>query len=134
MKQGGWEITLAAEVTAARAQAFVWGVHDCALWSFGVVRALSGGPDHAAKWRGKYTTAAGAERVRRRLGWADMAQAGTALMGPALDSPALAQRGDLVVDADRQSFGICVGAAAVFLAPDGLTERPITSCAMAWRV
>jgi hypothetical protein len=134
MKRGAWEITLAAEVTAARSKTFVWGVHDCSLWSFGVVRALSAGPDHAALWRGKYTTAAGAERIRRRLGWADMAEAGTALMGQPLDSVALAQRGDLVVDADRRAFGICVGAVAVFLAPDGLTERPITSCSMAWRV
>lgn len=134
MKVQGWEYLLSVEIVHARAKRFVWGVHDCSLWSFGVVRALSGGSDHAALWRGKYTTAAGAERIRRRLGWADMAEAGAALMGPPLDSVALAQRGDLVVDVDRRAFGICIGAVAVFLAPDGLTERPITCCAMAWRV
>ena len=69
----------------------------------------------------------------RRLGWASMPEAGVALLGVPLADVRLAQRGDLVLSPDTTSFGVCLGAQVAFLAPEGLTLRPLTSCAMAWR-
>jgi hypothetical protein len=133
MKVSGWEGVLAAAVEAARTRAFVWGAHDCATWAFDLRRDLTGGDDTAALWRGRYRTARGAARVLRRLGWSSMREAGTALLGMPLADVRLAQRGDLVLDPDATSFGVCLGARVAFLAPEGLALRALTSCTLAWR-
>lgn len=44
-----------------------WGDCDCFLWPADWVR-LSGWPDPAAAWRGRYRTALGASRIVRRAG------------------------------------------------------------------
>jgi hypothetical protein len=134
MKVAGWETVLAAAVDDARTRSFNWGTHDCATWAFDLRRELTGGDDTAALWRGRYRTARGAARVMRRLGWASMRQAGTALLGTPLADVRLAQRGDLALSPDSTSFGVCLGAQVAFLAPEGLTLRPLTSCALAWRI
>lgn len=134
MKVTGWETVLAAAVESARTRSFTWGTHDCATWAFDLRRELSGGDDTAALWRGRYRTARGATRVMRRLGWTSMSEAGTALLGTPLANVRLAQRGDLVLSSDATSFGVCLGAQVAFLAPEGLTLRALSSCALAWRV
>jgi hypothetical protein len=96
-------------------------------------RDLLGGDDTAALWRGRYRTARGAARVMRRLGWTSMSEAGTTLLDASLADVRLSQRGDLVLSPDATSFGVCLGAQVAFLAPEGLTLRPLTSCALAWR-
>jgi hypothetical protein len=133
MKIAGWEAVLAASVEHARIHTFIWGTHDCATWAFDLRRDLTGGEDTAALWRGRYRTARGAARVMRRLGWASMPEAGVALLGMPLANVRLAQRGDLVLSPDATSFGVCLGAQVAFLAPEGLTLRPLSSCALAWR-
>jgi hypothetical protein len=133
MKVTGWEVLLAAAVEDARTRAFVWGVHDCAIWAFDLRRDLRGGDDTVALWRGRYRTARGAVRVMRRLGWSSMREAGTALLGTPLANVRLAQRGDLVLSPDATSFGVCLGAQVAFLAPEGLTLRALQSCTLAWR-
>ncbi|TCO68505.1 DUF6950 family protein [Rhodovulum euryhalinum] len=133
MRAPGWEGRLAAAVEAARARPFAWGEHDCATWAFGVRRELTGGPDLAAAWRGRYRTAPGAARVLRRLGWSSMAEAGRALLGPPRATVRQAGRGDLVLDGEGAAFGVCLGARAAFLAPEGLSFRPLGSCSLAWR-
>ena len=133
MKVAGWETILAAAIEAARGRDFVWGTHDCATWAFDLRRELTGGDDTAALWRGRYRTARGAARVMRRLGWDSMPEAGVALLGMPLADVRLAQRGDLVLSPDATSFGVCLGAQVAFLAPEGLTLRALTSCALAWR-
>jgi hypothetical protein len=133
MKVTGWEVLLAAAVDDARTRSFNWGTHDCATWAFELRRDLLGGDDTAALWRGRYRTARGAARVMRRLGWTSMSEAGVALLGMPLANVRLAQRGDLVLSPDATSFGVCLGAQVAFLAPEGLTLRALTSCALAWR-
>jgi hypothetical protein len=133
MKVTGWEVLLAATVDDARTRSFTWGTHDCATWAFDLRRDLTGGDDTAALWRGRYRTARGAPRVMRRLGWANMSEAGIALLGVPLVNVRLAQRGDLVLSPYASSFGVCLGAQVAFLAPEGLTLRALTSCALAWR-
>lgn len=129
----GWELRLADAIDAARGMEFQWGVHDCAVWAFDVRRALTG-KDDAAAWRGRYSTATGAQRVLRHLGWGSLADGATALLGAPLATPLMAQRGDIVLGGDAPAFGVCVGVEAAFLLPTGLTGLPMREVAMAWRV
>ena len=130
----GWEGILAEAIDAARDRPFRWGRHDCAIWAFDLRRAIAGGHDVAALWRGRYTTARGAVRVMRRLGWQSLEAAGRDLLGEPLPSLHLAQRGDLVLADTGLGFGVCLGARAAGIAPSGLVLVPISACALAWRV
>jgi hypothetical protein len=134
MRVCGWTSVLAARLEAAQSQPFAWGCHDCATWAFDLRRDLTGGPDHAARWRGRYRTARGAYRVMRRLGWESLEGLGRDLLGDPLATPLLAQRGDLVLGGEDPAFGICTGARAAFVAPKGLTQLPLASCSLVWRV
>jgi cell wall-associated NlpC family hydrolase len=132
-RRSGWERRLVAAVEVARDQPFCWGRHDCATLAFDLRRDLTGGYDVAALWRGRYTTALGAVRVMRRLGWQSLEAAGRDLLGEPLSSVHLAQRGDLVLANTGHGFGICLGARAAGIAPEGLVVVPLSSCALAWR-
>ena len=127
-----WERLLAAAIDTARAKPFVWGVHDCPTFAFETRMLLTGGEDIAALWRGRYTTALGGERVMRRLGWVSLEEMGRALLGEPRPSVLLAQRGDIVLADTGLGFGICTGASAVGMAPEGLVTVPPTSCWIAW--
>ncbi len=130
MRLPGWDAALVEEIDRARGLAFAWGQHDCATWAFDVRRRLTG-QDAAAAWRGRYGTAAGSVRVMRRLGWRTLPAMGCGLLGDPIQ-PLCAQRGDIVIC--EGAFGVCAGAVAVFVAPMGLTERPMKDASMAWRV
>ena len=95
---------------------------------------LTGGEDVAALWRGRYTTALGGQRVMRRLGWASLEEIGRALLGELRPAVLLAQRGDIVLADTGLGFGICTGASAVGMAPEGLVTVPLTSCRLAWPI
>ncbi len=133
-RRPGWERHLAEAIEAARDRPFCWGRHDCAIWAFDLRRDLAGGFDVSALWRGRYTTARGAVRVMRRLGWSSLEMAGRDLLGEPLPSVQLAQRGDLVLANTGLGFGVCLGARAAGIAPEGLVLVPLSSCALAWRV
>lgn len=133
MRLEGWEVRLAKAIEAARDTPFEWGQHDCATWVSDVRRDLTG-LDAAAEWRSRYRTERGAARMMRRLGWQRISDGVTGVLGAPLATPLLAQRGDVVLAGADDALGVCLGAVAVFLAPDGLTERPITACRLAWRV
>lgn len=129
-----WERHLASALTTARATPFVWGRHDCATWVFELRTSLTGGPDTAARWRGRYTTGFGAALILRRLGWSSLEEMGRDLLGESLPTPQLAQRGDILLGGDPTSFGICTGRSGAFLTPDGLTDLPLSTCRLAWRI
>lgn len=129
-----WEQHLAAAIEAAGARGFVWGANDCATFAFETRAVLIDGEDIAARWRGRYTTALGSLRVMRRLGWESLEAMGRDLLGPPLATPLLAQRGDLVLGGEDPAFGVCCGAEAAFVAPEGLTLLPLTACSIGWRV
>ena len=129
-----WERLLAAAIDTARAKPFVWGVHDCPTFAFETRMILTGGEDVAALWRGRYTTALGGQRVMRRLGWASLVEMGMALLGDPRSTVLLAQRGDLVLADSGLGFGICTGASAVGMAPEGLVTVPLTSCRLSWPI
>lgn len=128
-----WEQLLAAAITEARTRPFAWGQHDCATWAFDLRRDLTGGQDHATLWRGRYRTPGGCQRVLRRLGWKTLEDGGRALLGEPLPDPRLAQRGDIVLGGEPEAFGVCIGARAAFVAPEGLVTLPLSSCRLAWR-
>jgi hypothetical protein len=129
-----WEQRLWAAIDAARDLPFAWGHHDCATWAFDLRRDLTGGEDVAAQWRGRYSTPLGARRIMRKLGWQDIEAMGRDLLGAPLATPLLAQRGDLVLGGEERAFGVCTGARAAFVSPDGLVQLPLARCALAWRV
>lgn len=129
-----WERLLVAAIDTARAQPFVWGVHDCPTFAFETRMILTGGDDIAALWRGRYTTALGGERVMRRLGWASLEDMGHALLGAPRRGVLFAQRGDIVLADTGLGFGICTGAEAVGMAPEGLVTVPLPSCRLSWPV
>jgi len=129
-----WERLLAAAIDTARAKPFVWGVHDCPTFAFETRMILICGEDVAALWRGRYTTAIGGERVMRRLGWASLEDMGRALLGEPRPSVLLAKRGDIVLADTGLGFGVCTGASAVGMAPEGLVTVPLMSCRLAWSV
>jgi hypothetical protein len=134
MRSPIWERLLAEAVEDARDRPFRWGRHDCATFAFDLRRDLAGGHDVAALWRGRYTTARGAVRVMRRLGWQSLEAAGRDLLGEPLPSVPLAQRGDLVLANTGLGFGVCLGARVAGMAPEGLVLAPLLSCAFAWRI
>ena len=129
-----WERRLAEAVEAARAKTFVWGLHDCPTFAFETRMILTGGGDVAALWRGRYTTALGGERVKRRLGWASLEEMGRSLLGEPRPSVLLAGRGDIVLADTGLGFGICTGASAVGMAPEGLVTVPLSCCQLAWPI
>jgi hypothetical protein len=129
-----WERLLAAAIDTARVRPFVWGIHDCPTFAFETAMILTGGEDTAALWRGRYTTAFGGERVMRRLGWASLEGMGRALLGEPRPTVLLAQRGDIVLADTGLGFGICTGASAVGMAPEGFANVPLTSCRLAWPI
>ena len=129
-----WERRLAAAIDTARAKPFIWGLHDCPTFAFETRMILTGGADIAALWRGRYTTALGGARVMRRLGWASLAEMGMALLDEPRPAVLLAQRGDIILADTGLGFGICNGATAVGMAPEGLVTVPLTSCRLAWPI
>ena len=129
-----WERLLAAAIVTAGAKPFVWGLHDCPTFAFETRMMLTGGEDVAALWRGRYTTALGGARVMRRLGWSSLEEMGHALLGEPRASVLSAQRGDIVLADTGLGFGICTGASAAGMAPEGLVSVPLTACRVAWPV
>jgi hypothetical protein len=129
-----WERRLVEAVDIARAKPFAWGDHDCASFAFETRTILTGGEDVAALWRGRYTTALGAQRVMRRLGWASIEAMGRSLLGEPRETPLLAQRGDIVLAETGLGFGVVIGATAAGISSDGLSFAALTSCQLAWAV
>ncbi len=64
LKTLGWEDRLAQYLLDCTQLAFVWGMHDCALFAAGAVQAMTG-HDLGAIFRGQYNDALGAERALR---------------------------------------------------------------------
>lgn len=129
-----WERLLGAAIDTARARPFFWGLHDCPTFAFETRMMLTAGEDVAALWRGRYTTAIGGHRVMRRFGWASLEAMGRALLGDPRPAVLLAQRGDIVLADTGLGFGVCAGATAVGMAPEGLVTVRLTSCQLAWPI
>lgn len=130
-----WPKILAEKIQDARGKPFAWGTHDCALWAFEVVAALTG-IDHVAEVRGTYDSREGALRCLASTWGCGLEDSVTLLLGEPLPSPLYAQRGDVVSigTGDGPALGICLGADLVFVSADGLALRSITDVIRGWRV
>lgn len=129
----GWEQRLDEAVQMAFQRPFEWSVHDCPTWAFGVRASLTG-IDDTPLWRGQYQSLLSGLRLMRRLGWADYAAMGMALLGPARAFPLTGQRGDIALGSLRTGFGVVLGAQVIGLSPNGPVRIPLEGCAMVWRV
>lgn len=91
-----WPERFAAYIARHRGTPFAWGVHDCVLFAAGNVQAITGQWPLSMQW----PDAAAAARLLRRLGGLESAVDGVL---PRLSSPALAQRGDILLVHGAQS-------------------------------
>lgn len=131
-----WPERLARFVEARRSRPFRWGENDCALFAADWVREATG-RDPAAAFRGRYATAAGAVRALKRYGAGDLIATWTALEGAPLESPRLAQRGDVVAveSGEGAALSICLDERIAVVTPDGgLGFLPLSAAVVAWRV
>ena len=134
-----WPERLDAYLAQTSAQAFAWGVNDCALFACAAIEAMTG-VDPAAELRGRYNTRAGALRVLRTEGGGLDVVAGNLAAQHGFEEikPALAQRGDLVLLDTEDGPALAIvghdGMNAVCAGPQGMTRVPVLSCRRAWAV
>jgi hypothetical protein len=109
VRQWDWERRLHRYIAATQATPFALGQQDCALWALGAVDAMCG-TALAAPFVGTYDTLDGARAVFAARGWAAVADAAAALVGPRLAHVALAQRGDVLClpPRDAEPLGIAM--------------------------
>lgn len=81
-------------VDSRKDTAFKWGTNDCCLFTADAVIAM-GGPDLAAKVRGKYSTEIGAKRVLSKMFKNGLKGALSGIL-PTVEKD-FAQRGDIVL-------------------------------------
>lgn len=130
-----WPERLADYLAAMRPHRFAWGVHDCVRFAAGAVHAITGQQPTALQWQGP----ADAARLLRRLG--TLADAVGQVL-PELASPALAQRGDVVLvraqvhggRAHRQWLAVADGPLWWVPSPAGLASGPMHLAHRAWGV
>lgn len=136
-----WPALFGAFIESRRSAPFAWGQHDCCLFACDGILAHSGLDPAAKLFRGKYRDALGAARLVRKHGGIEAiaTKVCSAHGWPALGSPLLAQRGDVVLlllpeDPMGAALGLCLGAEVAFTGPAGITLHPLTACAKAWAV
>jgi hypothetical protein len=128
-----WRPRLTAYLAETAREGFRYGSNDCALFSAGAVRAMTG-HDPAAAWRGTYTTLEGGLKRLRKAGFKDhIDQAGTLFQAVA---PAFAQVGDIagIETPEGWALGIFTGETIACLSPSGLGHMPREAASLAWTV
>lgn len=139
-----WESTFTEIIEAAAKRLFLWGDHDCAMFSGKSVEALTGENPLAdychPDGRARYSTPLGAYRILKRLDEGSLEKAVTRKLGEPI-KPLFAQRGDVVLqritgdELFTERLGVCVGSVASFAHdPYGLSDVSLKLTAMAWRV
>lgn len=131
MRIEGWEKRLADYIEAAKDAPFVWGSHDCALWSALWLKECTG-KDFAQDWLGLYSTEEEAHNLIASRGY--LAVSDIADDHLEIRPVILAQRGDLVLHPTTGALGICAGRTSYFAGIEGQIEIPTTECARAWKV
>lgn len=117
MRLPDWNDRLQALIRERRLTPFDWGTHDCVLWSADCVLAVTG-VDLGSGHRGTYSTASGAVRRLRRLGFASTADLADRHLGERTHR-AMARLGDIVALPDGggmgPALGVCYGATSLFV-------------------
>jgi hypothetical protein len=126
MKRKDWEQQLSDYFASIDIEAL--GAVPCAKFAAGAVHAQTGVDCHAP-YSGKYKTETGAAKVLRTLGTGNL-ESTFDLHLDRRESPAFAQRGDIVFNGE--AVGVCIGATAYFIADGELTQYPRGLWAVAW--
>lgn len=128
-----WPEKLLEQVDLARSAPFAWGAHDCCTFAADCVLAMTG-VDPMERFRGRYSSAAGAVKAGAKAGHATLADLWSAAL-PEI-SPALAGRGDVVMflSVEGLAIGVVTGHQAAAAGPDGLAWAPMDLWLRAWRV
>lgn len=129
-----WPERMAAYLARHAGTPFVWGQHDCVRFAAGLVHAITGVDLLPADWRDR----AQAVQVLRALGGLAPAVDGVL---PRLSTPALAQRGDVVLvqasapqGGRRRWLAVVDGARWWAPSPAGLVQGPMSLAAIGWEV
>jgi hypothetical protein len=133
MRRPDWLVELWLQVEAARDERFEYARHDCCLFVARCVDAMTES-DFSARLRACYHDEATALAYLERMG--GMQAAVTVHLGPPLERPAMARRGDVVMfhdGAGRETLGICTGE-LLATTGQGFTFQPMTLASVAWRV
>jgi len=111
---------------------FSWGRSDCALFVAGWVERVTG-VDYAEAWRGRYRSAAGAQKQIKLHG--DLAALVSSVWGKPV-SMYQARRGDVVLfQADNgPTLGIHAGTAIAAAGPEAVVYLPLQKTAVVWRL
>lgn len=123
-----WEARLAAHGEAMRATVYALGRADCARAAVGAVLAVTGVDIWPAALPA-YKTPSGMAKAMKRMGWATLDDAATALLGPAIP-PLAAHSGDVV--SDGQALGWMTPGGALALSEAGLVAMAPGSIVRAW--
>lgn len=99
-----------------RSKRFRPGSHDCGMFVAGWVKNLTG-DDHGERWRGKYRSMKGLQKLVEADGFESHVDYVASLF-PAV-APAMAQTGDLAV-VEGDAMGIFASDRVFVLRPDGL--------------
>lgn len=127
-----WEVRLVDYLGQIARSPFAYGRNDCALFTAGAIRAMTG-EDLARGYRGYRSLKAGHKLLRER-GFDDHVALAASLLTEV--PPSFAARGDVaVVDGDDgPALGVVQGEAVYVLRPSGLGLILITKALRAFRV
>jgi len=130
-----WDRRLARVTEEHLATPGEWGVSDCIVTAAACVAAVTG-VDIMAPWRGRYKTEAGAARLMRKEGCANVEDVLGKLFGLPPIGRLMARRGDLVVV--ERNCQLCAGYiceyGAAVKTETGLVFLPQTETRSAFRV
>lgn len=134
VRRHDWPERLAAVVAAAQQQPYKLGQHDCLRFTCQCIAAMTG-VDFWPRFAG-YSTRLQALRTIAAIA-PSLGQAVGLVLGVLPVAPLLARRGDVLLYTDEggEHLGVCVGATAAVLGPQGLAHVPLSHAGFvqAWR-
>lgn len=131
----GWERPLIEYIQSVSRNSVETGVFDCALFAAGAVKAMTN-DDYAIDYRNKYKTYRHGKKMLKQHGFKDHVEYAASVLVE-LESPLLAQRGDVVVLEDKEgldAFGIVQGEYIYVITVSGLNLVPLEQAKRAFRV
>ncbi len=135
MRSHDWPEKLHEVIAEAKKKTFEWGNHDCALFVFDCIQAMTE-IDYATRFRRKYTNELSSRRALRKIeDVGGLVELFDKFLGERIEL-SHAKRGDVVIlmDGRREVLGIIVGKCVVFLSQKGIQLRVLSECKFAWGV
>lgn len=132
IKKTDWQLLLINYLTQNKSTPFTWGEFDCCLFACNCVEVMTGF-DPGQTYRGRYTTAIGAQRALTKYAQGTIVSAFTAVFGPV--KPRLnAGRGDIVLvqQLDEQLIGVMCGGHIWVVGDNGVFQVPFSQVIGCW--